>query len=211
MLAVQDDARFWDRFARRYSRAKISDMAGYERTLERTTELISGMPAVLEIGCGTGTTALRLAPFVGHMRATDISSGMIGIAKDKAVDAGCPNIEFDVAAPEDVVAGEGTYDAVLAFNLLHLLRDRAATLAHVRQLLKPGGLLISKTVCLTELNPLIRIAIPVMQWVKLAPYVSVIPAERLEQDVIDAGFTIIERARHGSTKKDIRAFIVARR
>ena len=36
MFKVANDARFWDRIARKYAADTISDMAGYERTLERT-------------------------------------------------------------------------------------------------------------------------------------------------------------------------------
>lgn len=210
MGAVSADARFWDRFARRYAASKIKDEAGYERTLARTAELIHGMPSVLEVGCGTGTTALRLAPSVGQLMATDISGGMIAIAKEKAASQGCANVTFAVAAPEAVEPGEGAFDAVLAFNLLHLLRDRAAALVHLRRLLKPGGLLITKTACLSELSPLIRMAIPVMRGIRLAPYVSTFSSETLDRDMTDAGFTILERGRHGTTKRDIRYFLVAR-
>ena len=39
---------------------------------------------VLEIGCGTGMTAVIHSPFVNHYHATDISSGMIEIAKKQS-------------------------------------------------------------------------------------------------------------------------------
>jgi len=204
------DARFWDRFSRRYAAAKIADMAGYERTLERTGELIRGMDRVLEIGCGTGTTALRLAPAVGSILATDISPKMIAIAQEKAAAQACANVQFQVAAPETVTAPQASFDAVLAFNVLHLVRDRAAALAQIRRLLKPGGLFISKTTCVSELNPLIRAAIPVMRAVGLAPHVAVFPAGTLLKDIAQAGFTGIESERHGSGKKDFRLFVVAR-
>ena len=41
MIATTDDARFWDRAARKYARDPIKDMAGYERTVERTKELLA--------------------------------------------------------------------------------------------------------------------------------------------------------------------------
>ncbi|WP_338000423.1 hypothetical protein [Chelativorans sp. YIM 93263] len=36
MFSTANDARFWDRTARKYAAGPITDMAGYERTLERT-------------------------------------------------------------------------------------------------------------------------------------------------------------------------------
>lgn len=210
-MTLDADARFWDRAARKYARDPIKDMAGFERTLERVRALLSGDASVLELGCGTGTTALRLAPHVGRILATDISSEMIAIAGEKATQEGCANVEFAVATPDALSMPEGSFDVVLAFNLLHLVAGRAAALAHVHRVLKPGGLFISKTPCLREMNPLIRAVVPVMQLVGKAPYVDFFTAGNLENEIAAAGFAIVERARHGSGRKDARIFVVARK
>lgn len=211
MLGNTEDARFWDRAARKYATDPIKDMRGYERTLDRISHLLDSSDTVLEIGCGTGTTALRLAPSVSRVIATDVSSEMIAIAREKATAQACQNVEFSVATVERAPGPDGAYDAVLAFNLLHLVADRPSALAHVHRLLKPGGLFVSKTPCLSEMNSLIRLAVPVMRLVGKAPYVSFFSATELEAEIADAGFSIIERGRHGSESKDARIFIVARK
>lgn len=204
-------ARFWDRVARKYARDPIADMAGYERTVARVQELLGRADQVLEIGCGTGTTALRLAPGVARLAATDVSPEMIAIAREKAATQGCSNVEFNVATAAQTLGAEGSYDAVLAFNVLHLLEDRTQVLAQIRRHLKPGGLLISKTACLTEMNPLVRLAVPLMRLIGKAPYVSFFSAAELEAEIAAANFEIVERARHGSGRKDPRLFLVARK
>ncbi len=209
MATATRDARFWDRAARKYATDAIADMPGYERTRERTRELLSATDHVLEIGCGTGTTALSLAPSVGRIVATDGSSEMIAIAREKAAAAGCLNVDFELAPAETTPTRPGGFDAVLAFNVLHLVPDRAAVLAGIRERLKPGGLFVSKTTCLSEMNPLIRLAVPVARLVGKAPHVAFFKAGELEADIARAGFTITERGRHGSAKKDARIFIVA--
>lgn len=211
MLRKIDDARFWDGIARKYATDRIKDMAGYERTLERTRHFLGSSDTVLEIGCGTGSTALMLAPSVSRIVGTDVSSEMIAIAREKAIAQSCRNAEFAVAMAERGPGSESTYDAVLAFNLLHLVADRPSTLAGIDRLLKPGGLFISKTPCLSEMNPLIRFAVPVMRIAGKAPFVSFFSATELEADIAGAGFTIVERERHGSGRKDARIFIVARK
>ncbi|MGL4496780.1 MAG: class I SAM-dependent methyltransferase [Beijerinckiaceae bacterium] len=203
--------KFWNRHARRYAKAAIKDVAGYERTLARTRELIHGAAHVLEIGCGTGTTALRLAPDVTHMTATDISPDMIAIAREKAAAQNISNIRFEVAAAEHGAGADARCDAVLAFNALHLLDDAALVLKQIRQALKPGGLFISKTVLLTEMNILIRAAIPVMQWVRLAPPVIYFSDATLNAFIAEAGFEILESARHGTNAREPRLFVVARK
>src|SRR5690606_31668869 len=82
MRASSDDARFWDRAARKYARDPIKDMIGYERTLDRTVQLLRASDVVLELGCGTGTTALKLAPHVARIVAADVSQEMIAIAQE---------------------------------------------------------------------------------------------------------------------------------
>jgi ubiquinone/menaquinone biosynthesis C-methylase UbiE len=211
MLRTDDDARFWNGIARKYATDRIKDLPGYERTFERTRSLLSGSDTVLEIGCGTGTTALKLSPFVARIVGSDVSNEMVTIATEKAIALGCRNAAFTVAAAERDQGADGSYDAVLAFNLLHLISDRPSTLARVRRLLKPDGLFISKTPCLAEMNPLIRVAVPVMRFAGKAPFVSFFTAPDLEAEIASAGFTIKERARHGSGRKDARIFLVARK
>jgi ubiquinone/menaquinone biosynthesis C-methylase UbiE len=206
------DARFWDRIARKYAADPIKDMEGYERTLERTRHYLRAGDTVLELGCGTGTTALKLAPHVSRLLATDLSAEMIAIAQEKAAARAGDNAEFAVAVPERAPWPDGAFDAVLAFNLWHLVADRAAALAHVHRVLKPGGLLVSKTPCLGEMNPLIRLAVPVMQLFGKAPYVAIFSADALQREIEAAGFAIVERARHGSGRKEEpRIFLVARK
>ena len=207
---MTDDARFWDKTARRYAAGAISDLPGYERTFDRTRALLAGAGEVLEIGGGTGTTALRLAPGVGRLISTDVSGGMIAIGREKAAEQGCGNVEFVQAPAADPHGGDAAYDAVLAFNLLHLLSDLPAVLARVRRTLRPGGLFISKTPCMSEMNPLIRLAVPVARLLGKAPHVAFFTGAGLEADMAQAGFSIVERARHGSGRKDPRIFLVAR-
>ncbi len=211
MIATSRDIHFWDRIARRYAADPIKDPTGYERTVERTRQLLGANAVVLELGCGTGTTALKLAPSVSGILATDVSAEMIAIAREKAAVEGSGNVSFEVADASTATEGEARFDAVLAFNLLHLVSHRAGVLAQAFRLLKPGGLFISKTPCLLEMNPFVRIAVPIAQWIGKAPGVSFFDAATLEVEIANAGFRFVERARHGAARKDPRIFLVARK
>ena len=76
---------FWDRIAERYSKRPVADEAAYQKKLQVTREYFQPDMAVLEFGCGTGSTTITHSPYVRHIRAIDISSKMIEIAKGKAV------------------------------------------------------------------------------------------------------------------------------
>lgn len=210
-MSTASDARFWDRSSRRYARSRISDQAGYERTLERVRALLKPGDTVLELGCGTGTTALRLADGVGSYLATDISSGMIAIAEEKRTAGPVPGLAFRAATAEALASEGARFDAVLAFNYLHLVRDLGGTLRSIHALLAPGGLFVSKTPCLGDMNPLIRLALPLMQMIGKAPYAGVFSAEDLSARIAAAGFEVLSVERHASKGKDSRPFIVARR
>ena len=210
--AVSRKARFWDRIARKYAADPIADMPGYEATLRRVQGLLTAEMNVLEIGCGTGSTALRLAPFTRRLLATDVSAGMIAIAREKLAAEPIPQLAFALADADAPAIGPGDYDAVLAFNLLHLVSDLDQALALAVQALKPGGRLISKTACVAEMNPLIRwLAIPVMQAIGKAPHVLLFDADTLQAAMVRQGLVIEAVERHGTRGKDIRVFIVARK
>jgi len=205
-------ARFWDRIARKYATDPIADLPGYEATLRRVQGLLSAEMNVLEIGCGTGSTALRLAPFTRRLLATDVSSEMIAIAREKLAAEPVPQLAFAVADADAPVAGVGEVDVVLAFNLLHLVIDLDQALASVVQTLRPGGQLISKTACISEMNPLIPwLAIPLMRAIGKAPQVLCFDADELKAAMVRQGLEIEAVERHGTQGKDIRVFIVARK
>lgn len=206
-------ARFWDRIARKYAADPIADLPGYEATLQRVLTLLHPGQDVLEIGCGTGTTALRLAPYTRRLLATDVSQEMITIAREKLAARPMAQLGFAVADADAQVFGQGIYDAVLAFNLLHLVSDLDQALAQAVRALRPGGLLISKTPCIAEMNPLVpRLALPLMRAIGKAPDVLLcLDAAQLQAAMARQGLQIEAVERHGTRGKDIRVFIVARK
>lgn len=201
--------KFWNRFARRYAARPVSDPAAYEQTLQRVSAHLSSDDRVLEFGCGTGTTALILAPQVSHVTASDISGEMIAVAREKAAAQSIANVEFVKGTLFDASpAGDG-YDAVMGFNILHLLEDLPAAARHAHRLLKPGGLFITKTACIGHMNPLLRIALPVMRVLGLAPRVNFLTVDRLEAAIRDNGFEIVETGLYPARSHS--RFVVARK
>lgn len=209
-MSTASDARFWDRASRKYATAAIADPAGYERTLERTRALLGPNIRVLELGCGTGSTALRLAEGVQSYLATDISAEMIAIAEEKHAANPNPALVFRTATVEALAPGVGQFDAVLGFNYLHLVRDLPGTLRCIHALLAAKGLFISKTSCLGDMNPLIRLALlPAMRAIGKAPYAGVFGAAELAQLLAGAGFDIVATEDHATKGNEARPYIVA--
>lgn len=186
-------AAFWDKTARKYAARPVANVENYEDTLSRTRAHLDATDQVLEIGCGTGTTALKLADDVRHLVATDVSPEMIAIAREKLADNGPENVSFEVADVMDLPIAENGYDAILAFNVLHLIEDLPGALKALHDRLKPGGLLISKSVGVGEANWLLRrVALPLLSMLGKAPFVHVMKAEDFDDIISEAGLEILE-------------------
>lgn len=199
---------FWDNMAERYAKRAVGDEASYAATLDISRGVLPKDASVLELGCGTGSTALLLADNVGAYLGTDISPKMIEIAQRKAADAGVTHVTFQVATAEaDVGTG---YDAVLAFNLLHLLDNVPQVLAQAHGMLKSGGVIVTKSACLAEgVKRLLWLPIAIARLLGKAPKIAFHDRAQLDKMFTDAGF-VIETARmlpEGSANR----VIVARR
>ncbi|WP_338528756.1 class I SAM-dependent methyltransferase [Nitratireductor thuwali] len=209
MMMTNTDAAFWDRTARRYAKRPVKDQAAYETTLERTRSYLSSEDRVLELGCGTGTTALLLSNAARRITATDISEAMLAIGREKAARQNVGNVDFERATPFDAPFAEASFDAALAFNLLHLIGDVPTAVERIGRLVRPGGHFISKTPCLAGQGFAIRALIGFLQRIGKAPYVNFLSTEGLERTIAAAGFEIIETG--DFPRKPPAHFIVARK
>lgn len=144
------DTRFWNRIAKRYAKGAISDQASYDRKLRETAALMRPDMTVLEIGCGTGSTALHHAANVEKIFATDLSDSMLEIARSKATSAGVKNVTFARHAAEDVPGDWGSFDMIMAHSILHLVADPQAVVEDMATRLRPGGTFVTSTVCMAD-------------------------------------------------------------
>lgn len=202
-------ARFWDRIARKYAASPVANVAAYEQTLTRTRSYLKPEDHVLELGAGTASTAIRLAPHVAGYIASDISSGMVQIGREKLAAAPVPSLQIVEATLGDPALGDGPFDAVLAFNLLHLMPDPALQARRIHALLKPGGLFVSKTACLGGWFRLMMPVIRVMRLFGKAPPVTAFTVGQLEAAIEGAGFEIVEVSTDPGSLP--RRYIVARK
>jgi SAM-dependent methyltransferase len=97
---------------------------------------------VLDIGCGTGPTSLRLAQAVGAQGAVlgvDVSQALIDEARRRA--AGVANLQF-LLADASAHRFEPRFDLAFSRFGVMFFADPVAAFAHLRGALKPGGRLV---------------------------------------------------------------------
>jgi len=205
---VDQETRFWDRHAEGYAKRPIADEASYQKKLAITREYFRPDMEVLEFGCGTGSTAIAHAPYVNHIRATDLSSRMIDIARRKAAAANVSNITFESAAIEDLGIPDQTLDAVLGMSILHLLENKEAVIERVYQMLKPGAVFVTSTVCLGDKMKFFKILGPIGRFLRLLPLVRVFTRKELKDSLTAAGFEIDHE---WAPDKGMALFIVAKK
>jgi len=110
--------------------------------LDRVLALAKLKPgqSVLDIGCGTGESALAACQLVGpqgQVVAADISSTMVARAQQRA--KGLPNVDIKLADAEDHPFEAAHFDHVISrFGVMFFAKSDAA-FTNILHALKPGG------------------------------------------------------------------------
>jgi ubiquinone/menaquinone biosynthesis C-methylase UbiE len=107
---------------------ELADVKQDERVLDVATGI--GEPAV---------TAARRVGSQGRVVATDISSAMLEIARERAAELGLTNIDFLQAAAEELEPPEPGFDIALSRFGLMFFADVSEALRRIRHTLVPGG------------------------------------------------------------------------
>ena len=99
--------------------------------------------AVLEVACGTGRVAIRLARDGGRVVGLDLSADMLDVAREKS--AGMPNVRWVQGDMRSFDLGETFGLAIIpghAFQNLLTVEDQVACLECIKRHLVPGGVLV---------------------------------------------------------------------
>lgn len=206
---MDKSARFWDRTARNTGQQTKGLDQTTLKILERTRKHLDQDDVVLDYACGTGTFACGIAARVREVTAIDISSGMLDKAKAKASERGIENVQFVQSTVFDERLAPQSFDVILAFNILHLLRDAPQVTQRINDLLKPGGLFISSTPCLGGKWAPLNIFLLLLSKVGLVPHINPLEVADLEDLVVRGGLKIVETESLEHTPPNL--FIVAKK
>ena len=138
---MKEKKNFWDRNARIYNRFMRKDHAAYETMYALICPVVKAK-TVLELATGTGLIAKRIVNAAAHIEATDASAEMIAEAKR---DNRSSNLHFSVQNMFRLPYADGSFDAVIVSNALHIVPQPEKALREIRRVLKDDGVLIAPT------------------------------------------------------------------
>ena len=141
-----DDGRgYWERHARGYDLSLRPLGRPLPRMLDLVRGAVAGSERVLEVGAGTGLVTRILAGAAREVVATDYAAAMLRTLEGKVREWGLANVRCEKADLLALPFAAGSFDAVVAANVLHLVADVPAALRAVRSVLRPGGRVIAPT------------------------------------------------------------------
>jgi len=135
---------FWDNVAGVYDVfVNVINRKTHKELKKIVADLIAPDDEVLECACGTGLLSAVIAPACSQLTATDFSGKMLEKAEKNCSDL--HNITFAQADITALDFPDGSFDKVVAGNVIHLLDDPMAALRELNRVCRNGGTLIIPT------------------------------------------------------------------
>lgn len=131
----------WDKAAKYYEDSWKRQLKPAQDKLMEMADLQPG-EKVLETACGTGLVTFRAARAVekdGKVLATDLSDGMLEIAKSMATQQNIDNVSFSRMDAEELAVENEHFDAAISALGLMYVPDPVQSLREKYRVLKPGG------------------------------------------------------------------------
>jgi len=163
---------------------------------------LRGDEQVLDVACGTGQVAVRLAEAVpnGTVLGVDMSTGMLQQAHRRAAAQGVVNIDFQHSDVDALLLEKNSFNAISSSFGLFFFPDIHASVRHLTSGLKPNGRLIFSSFSGDAFTPMSDMLVaelkkygieaPTASWRRL-------DSEALHLELLQStGFTHLKTERH---------------
>lgn len=138
-------SRYWSGRAAEFDRGPshgVLNEAQHQAWLDLLREVAGPPPlTVLDVGCGTGFLAFRMAELGHTVVGIDLAAEMVATAQRKAEGVGVP-VTFRVGDAEAPPQDGAPYDVILERHVIWTLPQPREAVRNWQALLKPGGLLV---------------------------------------------------------------------
>lgn len=188
---MNDNKRFWQRYAPFYAAFMEKGSGGkiYDEISSRIKPYLTKEMSLLELACGSGQVTFRLCDEAKSYIATDFSEEMIRQAQKHT----CPaHLRLEVQDATALPYGDGSFDAVVIANALHIMPHPDKAMAQIGRVLKSGGYLFAPTFVHGE-GIAFQLRMKLIEAFGFKAYMKP-TAEAFAQYVGSFGFEILERA-----------------
>ena len=125
-------------------------LAFWDRSGRHTVERLHLAPgaSVLDVGCGTGASALPAAEAVGpggHVLGVDLAERLLELAQAKATQRHLQNVEFRLGDMMALGLPDQHFDAIISVFSIFFVPDMEGLVRELWRMVKPGGKLAITT------------------------------------------------------------------
>jgi Methylase involved in ubiquinone/menaquinone biosynthesis len=143
---------------------------------------INKSDSILDVGAGSGYLTISAAKLtLGTVYALDIDTRMLDVIDKKAKAENITNLQLIQASIDDIPLPEGSVDFALASLILHEVRPLSKVFQQLGRILKTGGHFL----CLEYEKKESALNGPPMH--------IRIPSTEMEQELVNAGFSIVQK------------------
>ncbi len=186
---------FWDRVSK-LSRGSPKELGLVARkSVDAALACLSMESVVLDLGCGPGELTLAIAQNVASVHALDPSAGMIEAANaklGKLAKLGAGNVVFAQGDLGALQGRDGSFSAVLAFNVLHYIDDLPNAFRQINTLLAQDGVFLSSTACMGEGRTILGMLMRLLTRLGIVPSMHFFTLAQLTDLIEGEGFLIVE-------------------
>lgn len=131
----------WDRLAPFYDFFEtVYNGKCYKGIAKKIKEYVTEDDFVLECACGTGLLTVPMAQKCKKLITTDYSVGMLRQTKKKVAKYANTNVEK--ASILELPYNSGSFDVVVAANVIHLLDEPEKAISELKRVCKPNGKIV---------------------------------------------------------------------
>lgn len=211
-IRIEKERKFWDKLSPKYDEFVEKYWKIYKSSLlDKIADDISAGSTVLEVACGPGLVALKVAKKAKKVYGVDIAPLTIEEAKKKTRKMGIKNVEFSVEDAYALPFNSDMFDVAICNSSLHNMMEPQKALSEMKRVLKPGGMLIATVVGIGESSKF-KIAMAIFKFITKFPAFHKLNLNEFAHMITESGFAVVnkEKIKHPEDRMPI-LYIVAER